>query len=81
MDCYTLLNLPWHHGSQSPWTSLSDSHYQKGILRFGWWLTILQKMAYCVPLEDNAKKVLDLALVFANKIWQYHSLPTDIVLD
>jgi hypothetical protein len=32
-------------------------------------------------IKDNVKKVPDLVSVFANGIWPYYEIPTDIILD
>jgi len=39
------------------------------------------KMAYFLPLRKGGKTAADLAVIFAQEIWKFHGLPTDIVLD
>jgi dolichyl-phosphate-mannose--protein O-mannosyl transferase len=39
------------------------------------------KMAYLIPLKDDAKWSKDLAKIFISMIWCLHGLPMDIVSD
>src|SRR5436853_6413640 len=39
----TLFNYPTLHEIQYPWTSSHSFHCQMVVLRYGWWLTVLQK--------------------------------------
>jgi len=39
------------------------------------------KMAHFLPLKKDRKTAADLAVIFAQEIWKYHSLPTNIVAD
>jgi transposase InsO family protein len=47
------------------------------------WVIIdrLPKMAHFISLKKNDKRAENLTLVFANKIWRLHGIPTNIVLD
>jgi hypothetical protein len=36
-------------------------------------------MAHFIPLKDTKTKAKDLALIFAQNIWQLHRFPTEIV--
>jgi len=47
------------------------------------WLVIDQftKMAHFLLLRKEGKTAADLAVVFAQEIWKFHGLPTDIVSD
>jgi len=39
------------------------------------------KMAHFLPLRKGGKMAADLAVIFAQEIWKFHGLPTDIVSD
>jgi len=39
------------------------------------------KMAHFLPLKKEGKTAADFAVIFAQEIWKYHSLPADIVSD
>jgi len=39
------------------------------------------KMAHFLPLPQNGKTAVDLAVVFAREVWKFHGIPTDIVSD
>jgi len=47
------------------------------------WVVIdrFTKMAHFLPLRKEGKTAADLAVIFAQEIWKYHGLPTDIVSD
>ena len=47
------------------------------------WVVIdrFTKMAHFIPLLKNGKTATDLARTFAQEVWKYHGLPTDIVSD
>jgi len=47
------------------------------------WVVIdrFTKMAHFLPLRKEGKTATDLARKFAQEIWRYHGLPTDIVSD
>ena len=38
-------------------------------------------MAHFLPLKVEKKTVADLAVIFAQKVWKHHGLPSDIVSD
>ena len=45
------------------------------------WVVIdrFTKMAHFLPLRKEGKTAADLAVIFAQEIWKFHGLPTDIV--
>jgi len=47
------------------------------------WVVIdrFTKMAHFLPLPQNGKTAVDLAVIFAREVWKFHGIPTDIVLD
>ena len=47
------------------------------------WVVIdrFTKMAHFLPLPQNGKTAVDLAVVFAREVWKFHGIPTDIVSD
>jgi hypothetical protein len=47
------------------------------------WMVIdrFTKMAHFIPLPKEGKTAADLSIMFAQEVWRYHGLPTDIVSD
>jgi len=38
-------------------------------------------MAHFLPLPQNGKTAVNLAVIFAREVWKFHGIPTDIVSD
>jgi len=47
------------------------------------WVVIdrFTKMAHFLPLREDGKTAMDLAVIFAREVWKHHGLPADIVSD
>jgi len=75
------LKLPY-----APWQSIAmdfitELPVSKGCDQL--WVVIdrFTKMAHFLPLPQNGKTAVDLAVVFAREVWKFHGIPTDIVSD
>jgi len=75
------LELPY-----APWQSIAmdfitELPVSKGCDQL--WVVIdrFTKMAHFLPLLQNGKTAVDLAVVFAREVWKFHGIPTDIVSD
>jgi len=75
------LELPY-----APWQSIAMDFITELPLSEGCdqlWVVIdrFTKMAHFLPLKVEKKTVADLAVIFAQKVWKHHGLPSDIVSD
>jgi len=75
------LELPY-----APWQSIamdfiterpiSDNCDQLGVI-----IDRFTKMVHFLPLKREGKTAAELAVIFAQEVWKYHGLTTDIVSD
>ena len=77
----SLLELPY-----TPWQSVAMDFITELPISDGCdqlWIIIdrFTKMVHFLPLRKEGKMVADLAVIFAQEVWKYHGLPTDIVSD
>ena len=75
------LELPY-----APWQSLAMDFITELLESEGCdqlWVVIdrFTKMAHFLPLRKEGKMAADIAVIFAQEIWKFHGLPTDIVSD
>jgi len=75
------LELPY-----APWQSIAMDFITELPLSEGCdqlWIVIdrFTKMTHFLPLKVEKKTVADLVVIFAQKVWKHHGLPSDIISD